>query len=112
MVYVSVDSPNLGFPYFSFLGEAQCKKPWSKIFDVLFCFLFLFTSFLQPARIETDSIVNHSSAVSCAKIVPKYIPTVKLKRGQSPNILSEMILLGENGHCGGNLKSQISTFAK
>ena len=25
-IYVNVDSPNLGFPYFSFLGEAQCKK--------------------------------------------------------------------------------------
>ena len=25
MIYVSVDSPNLGFPYFNFLGEAQCK---------------------------------------------------------------------------------------
>ena len=24
--YVNVDSPNLGFPYFNFLGEAQCKK--------------------------------------------------------------------------------------
>ena len=26
MIYVNVDSPNLGFPYFNFLGEAQCKK--------------------------------------------------------------------------------------
>ena len=25
-IYVNVDSPNLGFPYFNFLGEAQCKK--------------------------------------------------------------------------------------
>ena len=24
--YVNVDSPNLGFPYFNFLGEAQSKK--------------------------------------------------------------------------------------
>ena len=24
-IYVNVDSPNLGFPYFNFLGEAQCK---------------------------------------------------------------------------------------
>ena len=23
---VNVDSPSLGFPYFNFLGEAQCKK--------------------------------------------------------------------------------------
>ena len=26
MIYVNVDSPNLGFPYFNFLGGAQCKK--------------------------------------------------------------------------------------
>ena len=26
MIYVNVDSPNLGFPYFNFLGEAQWKK--------------------------------------------------------------------------------------
>ena len=25
-IYVNVDSPNLGFPYFNFIGEAQCKK--------------------------------------------------------------------------------------
>ena len=25
-IYVNVDSPNLGFPYLNFLGEAQCKK--------------------------------------------------------------------------------------
>ena len=25
-IYVNVDSPNLGFPYFNFLGETQCKK--------------------------------------------------------------------------------------
>ena len=26
MIYVNVESPNLGFPYFNFLGEAQCKN--------------------------------------------------------------------------------------
>ena len=26
MIYINVDSPNLGSPYFNFLGEAQCKK--------------------------------------------------------------------------------------
>ena len=26
MIYVNVDSPNLGFPYFNFLEEAQWKK--------------------------------------------------------------------------------------
>ena len=25
-IYVNVDSPNLGFPYINFLGEAQCKN--------------------------------------------------------------------------------------
>ena len=25
-IYVNVDSPKLGFPYFNFSGEAQCKK--------------------------------------------------------------------------------------
>ena len=25
-IYVNVDSPNLGFPYFNFSGEALCKK--------------------------------------------------------------------------------------
>ena len=29
-----------------------------------------FTSFLQPAWIETDSIVNPSSAVGCVQLVP------------------------------------------
>ena len=26
MIYVNVESPNLGFPYFNFFWEAQCKK--------------------------------------------------------------------------------------
>ena len=29
-IYVNVDSPNLGFPYFNFLGEAQWKKQQQK----------------------------------------------------------------------------------
>ena len=56
-----------------------------------------FTSFLQPALIETDSIVNPSSAVGCVQLVPKYTSKVKLDRGQSPNILSEIIEIDENG---------------
>ena len=42
-IYVNVETPNIGFPYFKFLGEAQCKKTlytfenWStkkpKLFD-------------------------------------------------------------------------------
>ena len=35
---------------------------------------------------------------------------MKLDRGQSPNILSEIIILGENGGCGGNIP--ISHFLK
>ena len=50
-----------------------------------------FTSFLQPAGIATDSIENRSSAYGHVQLVPKYISKVKLSRGQSPNILSEII---------------------
>ena len=35
-----------------------------------------FTSFPQPALIETDSIVNPSSAVGFVQLVPKYISKV------------------------------------
>ena len=45
-----------------------------------------FTSFPQSALIETDSIVNPSSAVGCVQLVPNYISKVKLDRGKSPNI--------------------------
>ena len=55
------------------------------------------TSFLQSAWIETDSVVNLSSAVDCVQLVPKYISKVKLDRGQSPNILSEIIEIDKNG---------------
>ena len=69
----------------------------------------LFTSFLQPASIETDPIANHPSAVDHIQLVPKYISKVKLKRGWSPNILSEIIGLHENEGRGGNL-AQISNW--
>ena len=36
-IYVNVDSPNLGFPYFNFLGEAQWKK------DTLYKIVFNFS---------------------------------------------------------------------
>ena len=58
-----------------------------KIFDVRFeasvqlVPTILFTSFLQPASIETDSIANHPSAVDHIQLVPKYISKVKLERG-------------------------------
>ena len=41
----------------------------------------LFTSFLQPASIETDPIANPPSAVDHIQLVPKYISKVKLERG-------------------------------
>jgi len=59
-----------------------------------------FTSFQHPAWIETDSIINPSSAVDCVQLVPKYISKVKLNRGQSPNILSEIIEINKNGAWG------------
>ena len=63
----------------------------------------LFKSFLQPAWIDTGSIGNPSSAVGCVQLVLKYILKVKLYRGQSPNIFSEIIIPRENGRCGGNI---------
>ena len=48
--------------------------------------LISFTSFLQPAWIETGSIVNPSSALDCVQLVPKYYSKVKLRSWQSPNI--------------------------
>ena len=46
---------------------------------------------MLPAEIATDSIPNRSSAYRCVQLVPKYTSKVKLSRGQSPNILSEII---------------------
>ena len=63
-----------------------------KIFDVRFeasvqlVPTILFTSFLQPASIETDPIANPPSAVDRIQLVPKYISKVKLGSWQSPNI--------------------------
>ena len=37
------------------------------------------------------------------QLVPKYISKVKLDRGQHPNILSEIIIPGENGCRSGNI---------
>ena len=58
---------------------------------------------MEHAKIETDSIVNPSSAVGCIQIVPKYISEAKMNRGQSPNILSEIFDLNENEGRGGTL---------
>ena len=59
-----------------------------------------FTSFLQPAGIATDSFENCSSAYGRVQLVPKYISKVKLNRGSSPNILSEIMRFQENGSRG------------
>ena len=57
-----------------------------KIFDVRFeasvqlVPTILFTSFLQPASIETDPIVNPPSAADRIQLVPKYISKVKTEK--------------------------------
>ena len=51
----------------------------------------------------TDHHHHPSSADGCVQLVPKYIAKVKLDRGQSRNIFSEIIIPGENGGCGGNI---------
>ena len=77
-----------------------------KIFEVSFkryiqlVLKISFISFLQIAWIETDSIENSFSAVGCVQLVPKYKSKVKLDRGQSPNILSEIIEIHKNGAWG------------
>ena len=39
-IYVNVDSPNPGFLYFNFFGEAQCKKNTLYLLDSVFGFCF------------------------------------------------------------------------
>ena len=47
--------------------------------------------------VSDDSVANSFSAVGCVQLVPKYKSKVKLDRGQSPNILSEIIEIDKNG---------------
>ena len=78
----------------------------SKYLELCFCRshstrpTIFFTSFLQPAGIATDSFENRSSAYGRVQLVPKYISKVKLNRGYSPNILSEIMRFQENGSRG------------
>ena len=62
-----------------------------------------FTSFLQPAWIETGSIVNPSPAAGCVQL---YIESETGQRTISRYFLwnnhTEIIILGEHGGCGGN----------
>ena len=80
--------------------------PLSKYLELCFCRshstrpTIFFTSFLQPAGIATDSFENRSSAYGRVQLVPKYISKVKLNRGYSPNILSEIMRFQENGSRG------------
>ena len=97
------------------LTSGKCSP--CKIFAVSFkCYIRLvlknsFTSFLQPAWIETDSVVIPSSAVGCVQLVPEYISKVKLDRWQSPNILSEKLIFLRMRPEGNILvNSPISTF--
>ena len=95
-----------------FMGQISSKYLFKlyhqKIFAVSFksCIQLVlkvsFTSFLQPAWITTDSVVYPSSAVGCVQQVPKYISKVKLDRGQSSNISSEIIKIQKNGAWGNN----------
>ena len=50
-----------------------------------------------------------ASEEDCVQLVPKYHSKVKLRSWQSPNILSEIMRLLENGGSGGNL-TQIPYF--
>ena len=54
-------------------------------------------SLLRLKLITVHCSVNHSSAVGCVQLVPKYISKVKLDRDESPNILSETIEIHKNG---------------
>ena len=38
-IYVNVDSPNLGFPYFNFLGGYQLKKHPVYIPDIVYIYI-------------------------------------------------------------------------
>ena len=62
-----------------------------------------FTSFLQPAWIETASIVNPSSALDCVQLDPNIIQKWNCAAGNLQIFLSEIIELQENGGGGGNL---------
>ena len=81
----------------------------SNIFDVLFwdkCStrpLISFTSFLQPAWIETGSIVNPSSALDCVQLDPNIIQKWNCAAGNLQIFPSEIIELQENVGGGGNL---------
>ena len=65
--------------------------------------LISFTSFLQPAWIETGSIINPSSALDCVQLDPNIIQKWNCAAGNLQIFLSEIIELQENGGGGGNL---------
>ena len=59
-----------------------------------------FTSFLQPAWIETGSVVNPSSALDCVQLDPNIIQKWNCTAGNLQIFLSEIIELQENGSRG------------
>ena len=65
--------------------------------------LISFTSFLQPAWIETGSVVNPSSALDSVQLDPNIIQKWNCAAGNLQIFLSEIIELQENGGGGGNL---------
>ena len=77
--------------------KLYCQKMFAASFEsyIQLVLKTSFTSFLQPAWIETDSIVNPFAAVGCVQLVPN-ISKVKLDRRQPPNILSEIIEIKKN----------------
>ena len=122
--------------FWSFLSCNICKKKVQNSFFVsaaLHCEIIIGTNkifvedFLSHSKYSTVWLniqlipnLNHFLPIAClnsnwvyfccVQLVPKYMSKVKLDRGQSPNILSEIIILGENGICGG--KIPISHFLK
>ena len=52
-IYVAVDSPKLGFPYFNFLGGYQLKKTPCIFRTILICFQEIVPSDFQVAMMQS-----------------------------------------------------------
>ena len=55
-IYVNVDSPNQGFPYFNFLGEAQCKKTPCMCFTYIY--VYIQGDFFTGTPLKSQSMEN------------------------------------------------------
>ena len=69
------EAPFMGQISAKYFFELYCPKIFGVSFEsyIQLVLKIWFTSFLQPAWNETDSIVNPSSAVGCVQLVPTYI---------------------------------------